>query len=143
MELDGFHCGSSPRKTPFFLGRGLVTRERACYLLSDSPTVSLVRVDLRSSLCVPCEDREDASMACPSKAHVANYGDESPLETQACACPVPTRTKASSSAALAGGLVRQTHRRPLQRSREPAPSILQVEKGGIALDRWLPKCMSL
>lgn len=76
-------------------------------------------------------------MACPSKVRVANYGDvhqPAPRETQACACPVPTWTKASSSASLAGGLVRKTHKRRLQSSCEPAPSILQVEKGGIALD---------
>lgn len=139
MELDSFHRGSSPRKTPFFLGRGLVTQEHACCLLRDSPTVSLVRMGLKGSPCVSCEDKEDARKACPCKVCVAlNYDDAhqpSPQETQAWACPVPTWAKASSSASLAGGLERQTHRKRLQSSREHSPSILQVERGSIALDQ--------
>lgn len=138
MELDRFHHGARPGRPPsFWEGAWLHGSMLAGFLVIHQ--VSHVHKGLKSSPCVPCEDKEDASMACPYKVCVApNYGDAhqpSPQETQACACPVPTWTEASSSASLAGGLERQSHRKLLQNSCKPLSSTLQAEKGSIALEQ--------
>lgn len=107
-------AAARPGKTPFFLGRGLVYT--GARLLPPQYSHSSIWASGGGPAC-SVRTRKTQPWPALVSGVAPNCGDArqpSPQETQACACPVPTWTKASSSASLAGGLGRQAHRKRLQ-----------------------------